>query len=186
VVGKELPGCERGQGRAVHRLAAVCQAVGAEQTGALRALPLEGVRRARSSGQGKSCSPSQGTHNPLERRVRCAYFVRSECFAHLLSSRLTAIMTLEPPALTEQDKVIARQSSRLLRQHQGSRGLPVLQFDGVSVTLPNSFLGIVGECLEMLANGHRVSVVPMDDEIGTQEAADRMRRFRQRTQARKN
>lgn len=61
---KRVPGCDRGAGAeysagvGVHSQASVRQAAGAELNGALRVLPLEGVCRARSSGQGKSCSPS--------------------------------------------------------------------------------------------------------------------------------
>lgn len=100
--------------------------------------------------------------------ISCVASISTICY----KSSYNVMMTLEPTTLTEQDKAIARQSFRLLNEHQGAKGLPVFQVDGVSVPLPNSFLGIVGECLDMLANGHRVAVVPMDEEIGTQEAAD--------------
>lgn len=61
-----------------------CRVVAGVEAGALRVLPLEGVCRARSSGQGKSCSPSQGISNALGNCDHCVYFVCCEYFDPLL------------------------------------------------------------------------------------------------------
>ena len=88
-----------------------------------------------------------------------------------------AMTALESPprssGLSEEDISLARASALMLH---ANRDLPSetlkLQLNGVAVLLPGSLATILGECLDLMAEGRGVAVLPVDDEIGTQEAAD--------------
>ncbi len=71
------------------------------------------------------------------------------------------------------DILLARESSRLLGglklNKSGSVGL---QIEGKQVKLPAALARVLMGALDRLAEGKGLAVVPLDDEISTQEAAD--------------
>lgn len=77
---------------------------------------------------------------------------------------------VEPPSkgLSPKDIAFARASAK----SAGRKPALHLQINGSSVPA-GSYLGrLVQACLNFMAEGHPVTVMPIDDEIGTQEAAD--------------
>ncbi len=77
---------------------------------------------------------------------------------------------VEPPSkhLSRKDIAFARASAN----SAGGKAALNLQINGNNVPA-GSYLGrIVQDCLKFMAEGHPVAVMPVDDEIGTQEAAD--------------
>lgn len=85
---------------------------------------------------------------------------------------------LEKPhqALSQKDILFAQESTSSARP-KGSRRKDSLhlQINGKAVP-PGSYLNqIVGACLEFIAEGHPVAVMPMENEIGTQEAAEMLK-----------
>jgi excisionase family DNA binding protein len=82
---------------------------------------------------------------------------------------------LEPPprGLSQQDIVFARESAEKIRRKGGRRKKALnLQINGSHVPSGSCLNQIVQTCLELIAEGYPVTVMPVDDEIGTQEAAD--------------
>jgi excisionase family DNA binding protein len=85
------------------------------------------------------------------------------------------MQTLEPPhkGLSQQDIAFARASAKsLLGNGGGKKGTLNLEINGNPVPQGSYLSQIVSECLEFIAEGHPVTVMPVDEEIGTQEAAD--------------
>lgn len=82
---------------------------------------------------------------------------------------------LQSPAkeLSHEDILFARQSARAV-QKQGNRrkGDLSMEINGTPVPEGSYLSQIVLACLKFIAEGHPVTVVPVEDEIGTQEAAD--------------
>jgi excisionase family DNA binding protein len=78
-----------------------------------------------------------------------------------------------PKGLSQQDIVFARESANPTRRHRGSqKGALDLQINGKHIPAGSYLSQVVLSCLEFIAEGHPVTVLPMEDEIGTQEAAD--------------
>ncbi len=76
----------------------------------------------------------------------------------------------EQSSLDTREIRLAQDSARLL---QGSmRHSLKIQINEQVIDLPASMTSIVGSCLEIMAEGNSVAVLPIDKEIGTQEAAD--------------
>ncbi len=83
----------------------------------------------------------------------------------------TSAQSLAAPSL--QDIQFARDSADAARGKGGtSKSALTLQINGRSVPAGSCLNQIVGRCLEFIAEGHPVTVVPVEDEIGTQEAAE--------------
>lgn len=81
---------------------------------------------------------------------------------------------LEPPhkGPSQQDIVFARESASPVGRKGGSKkGALDLQINGNHVPAGSYLDQIVRVCLEFIAEGQPVAVVPVEDEIGTQEAA---------------
>lgn len=86
--------------------------------------------------------------------------------------------TLEPshPGLSQQDILFARESAGPASHQGGSKkGALDLQINGNHVPAGSYLDQVVRTCLEFIAEGHPVTVVPVEDEIGTQEAADMLK-----------
>ena len=86
--------------------------------------------------------------------------------------------TLEPPhpGLSQQDILFARASAGPATHESGSKkGALDLQINGNHVPAGSYLDQVVRTCLEFIAEGHPVTVVPVEDEIGTQEAADMLK-----------
>jgi excisionase family DNA binding protein len=86
--------------------------------------------------------------------------------------------TLAPPhkALSQKDILFARESARPANLKGSSKkGAFDLQINGNRVPAGSYLSQIVRSCLELIAEGHPVTVVPVEDEIGTQEAADMLK-----------
>ena len=78
--------------------------------------------------------------------------------------------------LSQKDILFARESTATAHPKGGRRKEALrLQINGIAVP-PGSYLNkLVGTCLEWIAEGHPVAVIPVEDEIGTQEAADMLK-----------
>jgi len=86
--------------------------------------------------------------------------------------------TIAPPqkALSQKEILFARKSARPSSSSRGGReGAFDLQINGNPVPAGSYLSRIVRSCLEFIAEGHPVTVVPVEDEIGTQEAADMLK-----------
>lgn len=70
---------------------------------------------------------------------------------------------------SEKDISLAKQSAGLFRRRKAAF---TVRINDEEVTLPGSLAQVLGECLQIIAEGQSVAVVPAEDEIGTQEAAD--------------
>lgn len=81
---------------------------------------------------------------------------------------------LEPPVkrLSQKDIVFARKSAK---SAGGRQKAMTLQINGVAVPAGSYLSKVVQVSLRLMAEGHAVAVMPVDDEIGTQEAADLLR-----------
>lgn len=81
---------------------------------------------------------------------------------------------LEPPfkKLNQRDILIARESAGVAHGKRGHRKNALnLQINGTTVPAGSHLAQIVSACLHYIADGHPVTVMPVEDEIGTQEAA---------------
>lgn len=85
---------------------------------------------------------------------------------------------LETPhqELSQKDILFARESTSPAHV-KGSRRKDALrlQINGKPVPQGSYLNQIIGTCLEFIAEGHPVTVMPMENEIGTQEAADMLK-----------
>jgi excisionase family DNA binding protein len=111
---------------------------------------------------------------------RFVYFAHCVHFANLLDSleESIAMQGFEPPhkGLSQQDIVFARESaSPASRQGKSKKGAFDLQINGKHVPAGSYLDQIVRVCVEFIAEGHPVAVMPVEDEIGTQEAADMLK-----------
>ena len=87
-----------------------------------------------------------------------------------------SVVNLASSMLSQDDILLARQTERAVRHGNSGResGLD-LQINGSSVP-PESYLNrVVASCLKLIAEGHAVTVIPLDEEIGTQDAADMLK-----------
>ena len=85
---------------------------------------------------------------------------------------------LEPPhkGPSWKDIVFARESAGAARCKAGNKTPAFdLQINGNHVPAGSYLSHLVLSCLEFIAEGHPVTVVPVEDEIGTQEAADMLK-----------
>ena len=78
--------------------------------------------------------------------------------------------------LSQKDILFAR-ASTLPVHVKGSRRKDALrlQINGKPVPAESCLNQLVGACLEFIAEGHPVAVMPMEHEIGTQEAAEMLK-----------
>lgn len=72
--------------------------------------------------------------------------------------------------LSESDRKLARESAAWIER--SGKGKLVVQIDGRRVEMSDSLASLIGTSLKLAAEGRDISVVPVNDEIGTQEAAD--------------
>lgn len=74
---------------------------------------------------------------------------------------------------SERDVLLARESVQLLRGCVADAESHItLQVNGRTFLLPDSLKSVLQTSLELIAENHAVTLLPADDEIGTQEAAD--------------
>lgn len=72
--------------------------------------------------------------------------------------------------LTESDRKLARESASLIENSES--GTLVVQIGRRRVEMSETLASLIGTSLKWAAEGRDLSVVPLDNEIGTQEAAD--------------
>ncbi|MEY4485272.1 MAG: hypothetical protein RL693_2724 [Verrucomicrobiota bacterium] len=73
---------------------------------------------------------------------------------------------------TKKDVLIARESSRLLRGLKLAKKSTVgMQIEGQKFSVPSSLAHLFMGALDNMAKGKSVAVVPLDEEMTTQEAA---------------
>jgi len=72
--------------------------------------------------------------------------------------------------LTESDRKLARESAALIEDSES--GTLVVQIGRRRVEMSEMLASLIGTSLKWAAEGRDLSVVPLDNEIGTQEAAD--------------
>lgn len=77
----------------------------------------------------------------------------------------------QPP--TEDDVARARQVLQALTAGPSGE-LTILLGDGKEITLPRTATPLIADLLAEIAQGHAVSIVPLHDDLTTQEAADRL------------
>jgi hypothetical protein len=84
-------------------------------------------------------------------------------------------------SLPEPDVDLARASSASLSERFSRDALPVtLRFndpqtgDEVEATVPGAAMSVLAEALEQMAAGHLVTLVPLQAELSTQQAAELM------------
>ena len=68
---------------------------------------------------------------------------------------------------------LARESARALQESLPSGDTTVtITINGTRVEVPSSLISVLSSSLEMIGEGQSVAVVPVEQEIGTQEAAE--------------
>ncbi|MBL9151255.1 MAG: helix-turn-helix domain-containing protein [Verrucomicrobiales bacterium] len=72
--------------------------------------------------------------------------------------------------LTESDRKLAQESAALIEDSEP--GTLVVQIGRRRVEMSETLASLIGASLKWAAEGRDLSVVPLDNEIGTQEAAD--------------
>ena len=99
--------------------------------------------------------------------VHCACFVGRVCFWQ----ENDVMEALESPikGLSEKDIAFARESAPSSGRQKKTL---TLQINGIAVPTGSYLSKVVQASLELMAQGHPVAVLPLDHEIGTQEAAD--------------
>lgn len=91
---------------------------------------------------------------------------------------LSAHRTNDTKAPTQEDATLAQASSRILASHlqqpRPYRTIKLMQDDtpGETVTIPTAAFDLLVEILAQMAQGNAVSIVPIKQELTTQEAAD--------------
>ena len=74
---------------------------------------------------------------------------------------------------TDKDVVMARESSRLLGSLRFKKGGTVgMQIEDRKVSIPAGFARMLLSALDNMAKGRTVALMPLDEEVTTQEAAD--------------
>ena len=70
---------------------------------------------------------------------------------------------------------MARESADIVQQMGADQRRPIsILVDGRSIELPVVLNDVLGLCLNLTAEGQSVAVMPAEQEIGTQEAAEMM------------
>lgn len=84
------------------------------------------------------------------------------------------VLEIPHHGLSQQDIVFARNESARMTRPKGSRRKNALdlEINGHPVPQGSCLSQIVRVCLEFIAEGQPVTVMPIEEEIGTQEAAD--------------
>ncbi len=78
-----------------------------------------------------------------------------------------------PQRPSPQDISMARETAPLFQRKSRQRQGPlIIRINDQEVSLPASLHRVLGACLEIIAEGQAVVVMPHEQEIGTQEAAD--------------
>jgi excisionase family DNA binding protein len=87
---------------------------------------------------------------------------------------MPAILPLKPASLPSGSELsLMRNFATLLEKKNGSRKTPMtLVIGSEHLTLPDSLKPVLGACLSIMTEGQAVVVMPVVDEVGTQEAAD--------------
>lgn len=83
--------------------------------------------------------------------------------------------TLMPVLPTENDAVLAKETSRVLARQQTPEPLRLSLLDGPeleTVSLPAPAVRMLVRILEEMARGNAVTLIPVQTELTTQEAAD--------------
>ena len=71
---------------------------------------------------------------------------------------------------SEHDISLAKQTAGLFKKRR--KAAVTVRINDEEVTLPRFLTQVLGDFLEIIAEGQSVAVVPTEEEIGTQEAAD--------------
>lgn len=78
--------------------------------------------------------------------------------------------------LSRKDILFARESARSIHKKGKHREVDFnMKINGAQVPEGSYLSQLVLSCLELIADGHPVTVVAVEDEIGTQEAADMLK-----------
>jgi excisionase family DNA binding protein len=68
---------------------------------------------------------------------------------------------------------LARESALLLKPLRSPGKNPlIVRVNGQDFSLPSALRNVLGDCLQLVAAGQSFTVLPVEQEIGTQEAAD--------------
>jgi excisionase family DNA binding protein len=93
-----------------------------------------------------------------------------------LEEKIMPVLETPHKRLSQKDILFARESARSVHKKGSHRkGDFNMEINGNQVPQGSYLSQIVLSCLEFIAEGHPVTVVPLEDEIGTQEAADMLK-----------
>lgn len=84
------------------------------------------------------------------------------------------MLTINKPVVpSEQDMKLAQESQRQLGGVEFAKNEPMtLQIDGKSIAVPAGIAAVMKELIRRMAEGKAVAVVPLEEEISPQEAAE--------------
>lgn len=84
------------------------------------------------------------------------------------------MLTINEPAIpSEREMMMARESQRQLGGVEFAVGESVtLQIAGKSIAVPAGVVAVLGEIIRRMAEGKAVAVVPLEEEVSPQEAAE--------------
>lgn len=84
------------------------------------------------------------------------------------------MLTINKPVVpSERDMRMAQESQRQLGGVEFAKGeSATLQIDGKSISVPAGIAAVVGELIRRMAEGKAVAVVPLEEEVSPQEAAE--------------
>ncbi|MGO9545571.1 MAG: excisionase family DNA-binding protein [Rhodomicrobium sp.] len=78
----------------------------------------------------------------------------------------------EPTLPSAEEAILARAASRALEEHRDDPSLRLLVDKGTALELPQSATDLLLEILKLMAAGNAVSLIPVEAEVTTQQAAD--------------
>jgi excisionase family DNA binding protein len=81
-----------------------------------------------------------------------------------------SLLSLNPSTPSKRDSQLAKASSHLLSQHKGQS--VTLKSGENEAALPDSAVALLEYVLQEMAQGKPVSVLPLEGELSTQQAAD--------------
>ncbi len=92
----------------------------------------------------------------------------------MMAKRKVIMLTLNEPLVpTEKDVLMARESRRQIGSMKfGKRDSIGMQIEGQEVSIPVSAFRLLVEAISGMADGKTVAMMPVDEEISPQEAAE--------------
>jgi excisionase family DNA binding protein len=108
----------------------------------------------------------------IDSNVSFASFIKT----HSIPFMVTASRIFEPVLPDENDRKLARESSRSLAGHLREHSQPRLSFEtglaAEQIMLPRIAVRFLFELLAQMARGNTVTLIPIHAELTTQQAAD--------------